>query len=413
MSKSQNFPDDHSVRPLHPGLLAALALATMAGPMSIDTYLPAFPVMAEALGATEAQIQLTLTAFMVGMALGQFFIGPISDAMGRKKLLIASQGIAALAASVCAMSTVVELLAAGRLIQGLAGGAGVVLARAVVADLAVGPSAAKALSLMMTINGIAPIIAPIIGAALLEPFGWRAIFWFMAAFHLLATVVLALVIRESLPEERRGASGLRGLFAGISYVVRVRGYLGYVMVFWFGFGAMFTFISGSPFVFQNQLGLSAGQFSLCFAGASVMVVLGNLVNVKLVDYLDPRTILGGALAIVVVSAALVLVDAVTHPTLPIILGLLMSFMFGMGILMGNAAALATGIARKRAGAASALLGAGQFVVAAAVSPMVGLGADPARTMGTVMLVSGSVAVIGYVWARLREERTNPEVERVE
>lgn len=402
MPESRNFIEGKHRNPLPPGILIALSLATMAGPISIDTYLPAFPVMAEALGATDAQIQFTLTAFMIGMAAGQFFIGPISDAVGRRKLLIASQGIAAVAAVICALAPVVELLMAGRLVQGLAGGAGVVLARAVVADMAVGNSAAKALSLMMTINGVAPILAPVIGAALLEPFGWRSIFWFIAAFDIIAMIVLAIAIRESLPEERRSAGGLRGLIGGIAYVVRVPGYLGYVMVFWFGFGAMFTYISGSPFVIQNQLGLTAGQFSMTFAAASVMIVVGNLLNVKLVDRFDPRTILAASLGIVIVASVLILIDSMTHPTLAIILALIMLFMLGMGMLMGNAAALATGIARERAGAASALLGAGQFIVAAIVSPMVGLGSDPARTMGAVMVVSAAIAVGGYVWARVSE-----------
>src|SRR5699024_8174498 len=228
-------------------LLAALALATMAGPLSIDTYLPAFPVMAQDLGTTDPMVQLTLTMFMAGMALGQFFIGPMSDSLGRRRLLVASQVLAAVAAFVCALAPDVYVMLGGRLVQGIAGGAGVVLARAVVADLAVGKQAARAFSLMMMINGLAPILAPLIGAVLLGPFGWRSIFVFMGVFNVVAAGVLAAVVRESLPPERRSAGGLRGLIAGIATVSRIPGFLGFAATFWFGFGAMFAYISGSPF----------------------------------------------------------------------------------------------------------------------------------------------------------------------
>lgn len=384
-------------------LLAALALATMAGPLSIDTYLPAFPVMADDLGTTQPGVQLTLTLFMAGMALGQFFIGPMSDSMGRRRLLLGSQALAAVAAFACAAAPGVEVMWAGRLIQGIAGGAGVVLARAVVADLAAGRTAARAFSLMMLINGVAPILAPIIGAALLVPFDWRAVFVFMGVFNLVSLVVLAAVVAESLPPGARSAGGLRGLFGGIAEVVRVPGFLGYVVAFWFGFGAMFAYISGSPFVIQGQLGLGVGTYSALFAVTSAMIVLGSALSARLVSSVDPRRLLGAGLAAMFVASALVLADAtLAGPTAWILVPLLMVALGAMGFIMGNATALATGLARRRAGAASAMLGAGQFVVAGAVSPLVGLGADAALTMGAVMTACIAVALLGFFWAVKRE-----------
>ena len=379
-------------------LLAALALATMAGPLSIDTYLPAFPVMAQDLGTTDPMVQLTLTMFMAGMALGQFFIGPMSDSLGRRRLLVASQVLAAVAAFVCALAPDVYVMLGGRLVQGIAGGAGVVLARAVVADLAVGKQAARAFSLMMMINGLAPILAPLIGAVLLGPFGWRSIFVFMGAFNVVAAVVLALVVRESLPPERRSAGGLRGLIAGIATVSRIPGFLGFAATFWFGFGAMFAYISGSPFVMQGQLGLGPGTYSLVFAASSAMIVLGTFVSARLAGTVDPARLLAAGVILLLGGSLLLLADALFALTLWIIVALLMACMFGMAFIMGNATALATGIARERAGAASAMLGAGQFVVAGVVSPMVGLGANAAITMGAVMSVSATIALAGYLWA---------------
>ncbi|WP_298087282.1 multidrug effflux MFS transporter [uncultured Corynebacterium sp.] len=386
-------------------LLAALALATMAGPLSIDTYLPAFPVMAQDLGTTDPMVQLTLTMFMAGMALGQFFIGPMSDSLGRRRLLVASQVLAAVAAFVCALAPDVYVMLGGRLVQGIAGGAGVVLARAVVADLAVGKQAARAFSLMMMINGLAPILAPLIGAVLLGPFGWRSIFVFMGVFNVVAAGVLAAVVRESLPPERRSAGGLRGLIAGIATVSRIPGFLGFAATFWFGFGAMFAYISGSPFVMQGQLGLGPGTYSLVFAASSAMIVLGTFVSARLAGTVDPARLLAAGVILLLGGSLLLLADALFALTLWIIVALLMACMFGMAFIMGNATALATGIARERAGAASAMLGAGQFVVAGVVSPMVGLGANAAITMGAVMSVSATIALAGYLWAaRAREVR---------
>ena len=387
-------------------LLAALALATMAGPLSIDTYLPAFPLMADDLGTTEPGVQLTLTLFMAGMALGQFFIGPMSDSMGRRRLLLGSQLIAAAAAFVCAVSPDIWVMWGGRLVQGIAGGAGVVLARAVVADLAVGKTAARAFALMMLINGIAPIMAPLIGAVLLVPFGWRSIFVFMGLFNVFAMIVLALVVKESLPPENRSAGGLRGLFGGIAEVVKIRGFLGYVIAFWFSFGAMFAYISGSPFVMQGQLGLGVGTYSMLFAVSSAMIVLGSAVSARMVNTIDPRRLLAFGILLMLTASVLLLVDALLNPTVWVIVPLLMLALFSMGFIMGNATALATGRARRRAGAASAMLGAGQFVVAGAISPMVGLGADAAATMGTVMTCSVLVALAGYVWGVKRENYTS-------
>lgn len=383
-------------------LLAALALATMAGPLSIDTYLPAFPVMARDLGTTEPMVQLTLTMFMVGMAAGQFFVGPMSDALGRRRLLLGSQVVAGVAALACALGPEIHLILAFRLVQGVAGGAGVVLARAVVADLATGRVAARAFSLMMLINGIAPIAAPLIGAVLLGPFGWRSIFWFMFAFNMVSCAVLAAVVRESLPPENRGAGGIRGLFGGIAGVTRIPGFLGYVVAFWFGFGAMFAYISGSPFVLQGQFGLGEGTYAIAFASASAMILLGSAVSARAVGVVDPRRLLAGGVLAMGAASTLIFLDALLAPNVYVVTALVMVALCAMGFILGNATALATGMARRRAGAASAMLGSGQFLIAGAVSPMVGLGDDPALTMGAVMTCCMLVAVAGCAWGIRRE-----------
>ena len=188
--------------------------------------------------------------------------------------------------------------------------------------------------------------------------------------------------------------------------MKIRGFLGYVIAFWFSFGAMFAYISGSPFVMQGQLGLGVGTYSMLFAVSSAMIVLGSAVSARMVNTIDPRRLLAFGILLMLTASVLLLVDALLNPTVWVIVPLLMLALFSMGFIMGNATALATGLARRRAGAASAMLGAGQFVVAGAISPMVGLGADAAATMGTVMTCSVLVALAGYVWGVKRENYTS-------
>ena len=235
-------------------LLMGLALLSASAPFSIDMYLPALPGIVDDLDTTQSMVQLTLSGFLVGLAVGQLIVGPVSDAVGRKKLMVGGAVVAMIAAVLAALSPDIEILILARLIQGLGSGACVVLARAVVPDLARGEAAARAFSLLMTIQGVAPIVAPVVGGLLVEPLGWRGLFWVLAGVALLQLLVSVFVVRESMPVGDRSPATVRGVLGNYAYVLGNPGYRGYLVTFAFGFGAMFSYISASPFVLQEQLG---------------------------------------------------------------------------------------------------------------------------------------------------------------
>ena len=379
-------------------LLMGLALLSASAPFSIDMYLPALPGIVDDLGTTQSMVQLTLSGFLLGLAVGQLIIGPVSDAVGRKKLLVAGAVVAMAAAVFAALAPGIEALILARLIQGLGSGACVVLARAVVPDLARGESAARAFALLMTIQGVAPILAPVVGGLLVEPVGWRGLFWVLAGVALLQLLVSVFVVRESMPVEKRSPATVRGVLGNYAYVLRNPGYRGYLVAFSFGFGAMFSYISASPFVLQEQLGLSVRVYSLIFAVNALGLVAGNYLNSRLIGRVHTPTLLRGALINLLAGSLALLAVLQWWPVLWLILPLLFLTIAQMGVILGNATALGTGLVRERAGSASALMGFAQFGLAGLISPLMGLGDDPGVTMAIGMVGCAVVALLGWIYA---------------
>ncbi|WP_276784510.1 MFS transporter, partial [Corynebacterium falsenii] len=223
--------------------------------------MPSLPQIAVDYSTRAPMAQLGITFFMLGMGLGQVLIGPLSDERGRRKLLISGMILAVAASIVCAVAPTIEVFIAGRLLQGTAGGVGVVLARAIVGDRVSGARAAKAYAVMMTVVGVAPVIAPLIGAAVAGVFHWRAVFWLLVIIAV-AQLLVALRLPESLPPDQRAGTGVAGTFRNMGGLLTVRPFVANLVVFGLGFGAMFSFISGSSVVLQQQLGLSAGMYSV-------------------------------------------------------------------------------------------------------------------------------------------------------
>ena len=292
---------------LNGGTLAAFALLAAGGPFAIDMYLPAFPAIAADLNTTPSLVQLTLSTFMVGMALGQLFVGAISDTRGRHRLLVIGAVVSVAASASCALTTHINLLIAARFILGLGSGACVVLARACVSDLAHGRSAARAFSIMMTIQGLAPVIAPILGGLLAEPIGWRGLFWVLTGLAALQLTVAVLVVRETLPAESRTSGGLKAFFGNLVAVLRNRRFVGYLLAFSFGFGGLFAYISASPFIIQGQLGLPPVVYSVVFALNSLGIVVGSTINARLVKRVEPHVLLRNATYVLAVAGVALLV----------------------------------------------------------------------------------------------------------
>lgn len=350
--------------------------------------------LAEEFGTSASVIQLTLTAFLIGLALGQLVVGPMSDRYGRRPLLIAGSLRCVLATVACALATSVELLAVFRFVQGFTGAAGVVLSRAVVSDRAQGARAAKMFSLLIVINGVAPVIAPLLGGATIGLFGWRGVFWVLAGISAVILVGVIAWVPESHPAELRSTGGFGTMLRDARGVLGNRNYLGYTLAFAFGFAVMFAYISASPFVLQNVHGLSTGWYVAAFTCNALGLVFMSALNAKLVERIDPRTLLRAGVGLLVLFSALMLVDALIGPGLWVTIVVLWGAVSSLGLVIANATTLALAEARHAAGTGSAVLGALQFGLAAVVSPLVGLGGEfTAVPMAVVMLASAVVAAI--------------------
>lgn len=397
--------DDPSGSPrpgLTGGLLVVLGLLSAIAPFSVDLYLPAFPTMSQELGTTATAVQLTLTAFLVGIAAGQLVFGPLSDRFGRRIPLVAGALLCVAASAATVLAPTVEALVAARFVQGLSGAAGMVIGRAVVSDLATGRAAARAFSLMMIVGGVAPVVAPVAGSLLLRPLGWRGLLGVVLALSVVMLVSVLVVVRESHPREyRSGRGGVRASGSGRSGLGS-RAYLGNTVAFTFGFAVLMAYISASPFLYQEMMGLDEVQYGLLFglnalALAVVSGVSGKLAATRSVPGLL-RTGLVTVLAATVVLAVLVASGAPAGwYAVPIFVAVA-----GLGLVLGNATALALAAVPGAAGVASAVLGAAQFALAGAVSPLVGIGGGgTAAPLATVMVAAAVVALAGQLAAGRR------------
>jgi DHA1 family bicyclomycin/chloramphenicol resistance-like MFS transporter len=332
---------------------------------------------------------------MIGLALGQLVIGPLSDQRGRRGLLIAGTAVCALAGLACAFAPSIGFLVAARFVQGFSGAAGMVLSRAVVSDRASGTAAARLFGLMMLIQGVAPVIAPLLGGSLVGAVGWRGVFGILAGLSALMLVGVLALVPETLPRERRRAGGIAATLRDARTVLTNRRYLGWTGALVLSFAAMFAYISASPFVLQNMLGLSVGAYSVAFAANALGLSVVSTLSAKLVERVAPRRLLTvGVVALATVSVLLladvVLLGLPRWPTL-VLLFLAVS---SLGLVLGNATGLATDEVAHAAGTGSAVMGALQFGLAAVVSPLVGLGGErDALPMAVTMVVAGLGALL--------------------
>jgi DHA1 family bicyclomycin/chloramphenicol resistance-like MFS transporter len=400
---------DRSVRT---GFVVTLVLGglTALPPLSMDMYLPALPRVSGALHASSAMVQLTLTACLAGMALGQLVVGPLSDRWGRRRPLLAGMAIYVLATVACAFAPTVPLLIGFRLVQGLAGAAGIVISRAVVRDMYDGLDMARFFATLQLISGVAPIIAPAIGGQILRLTNWRGIFVVCAVVGTLLTVVCWRRLLETLPPEDRHSGELSSTFGSMRSLLADRVFTGYVLAGSFAFAALFTYVSASSFVVQDIYGASPQTFGWLFGLNSVGIVgVGQLNGKVLVGRVDMDKVLGFGLAMITLAAtALVLLTtgALGHATLPEIAAALFVLMASMGLVLPTANTQALLRTRKHAGAASALIGTSSFLVGAVLSPLSGVAGDgTAVPMAVTQLGCVLVAVACFAGLCLRGRRT--------
>ena len=376
---------------LTPGLLAALGFVSAVGPFATDMYLASFTDIADDLGTDASSVQLTLTAFLIGIGIGQLILGPLSDRWGRRPVLLSALAVFALSGVATVFSPTIGVFVALRFIQGFSGAAGVVVARAVAADLSRGAETVRALSLIATVVGLGPLLAPPIGGLVATLGGWRGVLGVLAVVSVAMLLVAAAVIPESLPPTQRHAGGLGSTFRALSGLLRDGGLTAYVLAFALAFATMMSYIAASPFVGQSVLGMSPLVYSVGFGASAAALLLSNLANARLAPRFGPsRMLFIGTTLLVAASVALTALAAFGALSPWTFIACAFAATAGTGFTMSNASALALGRAGHARGSGSALLGASQFLLGGLVSPLVGLwGEHTALPMAITMTVAAA------------------------
>lgn len=391
-------------RELHPALrrrwTLVLILGGLAafGPLSLDMYLPALPRIAADLGSTATAVQLSLTACLAGLAIGQLVAGPLSDSLGRRLPLLAGVLGYVVTSVLCALAPSVTALVAFRLLQGVFGSAGLVVGRAIVRDLYSNEEAARFFSLLMLVFGLAPILAPVLGGQLLLIGDWRLLFGVLAGMGMVALFGAFLWIPETWPKEHRHEGGPWTSLRVMAGLLRDRVLVGYALASGLAFAAMFAYIAGSPFVLQNTYGVSPQFFGYIFGLNALGLVVVSQINGWLVGRLTPRALLGAGLATCCLAGlAILLVVGGRIPGLPALLVPLFVLIASLGLVAPNATVLAMAHHREAAGGASALLGLLQLLIGALTAPLVGLaGPQNALPMALVIAATAVGAVVTFL-----------------
>lgn len=402
-----------SPRPLSPSarIKAAFILGSLSafGPLSLDMYLPALPKLAEELGTTASITQLSLTSCLLGLALGQLAAGPISDVRGRRKPLIISLCLYALSSLLCVFAPTVWALIALRFLQGLSGAAGIVISRAVVRDLYSGPELTKFFSLLMLVNGAAPILAPIFGGQLLQFTSWRGVFVVLSLIGVVMMIAVLFGLPESLPKERRQSGGLTTTWATFRRLLGDRLFIGFCLTQGLVSSAMFAYISGSSFVMQNVFEVSPQMYSLIFAVNGIGIIIASQTTGRLAGRIKEAAMLQFGLALALAGALGLLAAILLGGKLITVLIPLFLVVSCVGIISTSSFSLAMQSQGKAAGSASALLGLIPYILGATVAPLVGLGGEhTAVPMGIVIAIAELGAISSYlllVYPRIRANST--------
>jgi DHA1 family bicyclomycin/chloramphenicol resistance-like MFS transporter len=399
MTASQTAPPVRQTGPGRRGLLiVVLGALTALAPLTIDMYAPGFPRMAQSLHATDAAVQLSMTAFLVGLAAGQLLLGPLSDAVGRRPVLIGG-GLAYVALSLaCAVAPDITVLIGVRFLAGGAVAASSAVSRAVVSDRFGGRDIARYFGLLSVILGVAPVAAPVLGGAVLAVASWRVIFLAQAGVGLLLVAATVSWVPESLPPARRKRGGIAGTFKAMGALAARRELIGYALTQAFVTAALFTYIAGATFVFQNGFGVSTTGYSLIFAVNAFCMLLASALFGLLAARLRVNTLLTVAVGTSTAgSAVLVTVLLAGGGGLAVTWTFLAVIVAGIAIVMPASTTIGQVLGRDSAGSASALLGGLPILLGAAASPLVGAtGAHSALPMAVVMLTALSCAVLSLV-----------------
>lgn len=391
-----NIPESVTPR-LTPRLLVVLGLLIMLGPLATSAYVPGLPNLAANLSISSAQAELTITACLVGLALGQLIVGPISDRYGRRRPILIGISMFILSSLLCAIAPTLGWLLLFRLVQGFAGAVGIVVARAAVRDLAAGTAAAVALSRLLMVTGIAPVIGPIITGQFLRFADWRVIFLVLAAAAVLSLVTTALWFPETLPPERRISTTVRKHGGTMLRLLRDRDVLASMAVIGLMGGLTFSWMASGPFYFDADYGMSAQWFAVLTAVSSIAFVIGAQVNTSVVKSIGVRRALMRGLLFVSIFAVGVLALGLMHDSVWLVVASGVLSMGTYGGMGANAQALALTPHGEVAGTVSAMLGMMQFVGGGIIPPLMVLLVGDEWAMGAGMAVAGVGALLVAVF----------------
>lgn len=374
-------------------LVVFLGMLTAITPLATDLYLPALPIMPGELNTTASNIQMTIGIMTFGVAIGQLFGGPISDTMGRKLPLIIGNLLCVISGIICAYAPSIEILLLGRFLQGLTGSVGIVISKAIARDFASGQELTKLFALLMMVNGLAPVLAPLVGGQLLLFTTWRVIFVILALF---STILLvgSFLFRESLPKEKRITGGIGTAAKNYIKLIKDKPFLGQTLIQLFAFGAFFSYISGSSFVYQNIFQLSAQEFSYLFGINSCGIILASAISGRISNVITSKQLLTFSLWQLTIGSLLFLVAMLLEwPLIPVTI--ILFFTVCTVSLFGSASfSMAMTSYGKMAGSASAILSFASMFAAGIVSPLVGIGGDHTGIpMGITMLVCAVLSLL--------------------
>ncbi|WP_226532369.1 multidrug effflux MFS transporter [Microbacterium paraoxydans] len=394
---------EEPARPRMSALRAMLVLGMLEafGPLSMDLYLPQLPQLAASLGTTEALAQVTMSACMIGLGLGQLVAGPLSDRLGRRLPLMVGVSAFAVLSLVCALAPNIELLLIARFLQGLAGSAGIVICLAIARDQFEGVELSRMLSLLFLVSGTAPIIAPVVGGQLARIMDWRGIFGVLSAVGVVLLLIVVFALPETLPTAQRHGGGLVVLRSHAGAVVRDRLFIAVLCAAAGGGVAFFTYLSMSSFVLQDQFGLTPQTFSLAFAAGALASIVGSQTSRLVVRRWGPLRVYLGGITATLLATTTFLVLTLTGTGVYGVIAALIGFMLCSGAGGPNGQTLALAHHGSRAGTASALLGMATFLFGPVVAPLAaGVGGTNAVTMAVTMTLAAAGAAVA-AWAFVR------------
>ncbi|WP_333011098.1 multidrug effflux MFS transporter [Kluyvera sichuanensis] len=368
--------------------VVVLGLLCAIGPLCTDFYLPALPEITDQLSATGTQTQLSLTAALIGLGLGQLFFGPLSDRIGRRKPLAASLLLFIFSSAMCAITHDIHMLIVWRFVQGFAGAGGSVLSRSIARDRYQGTQLTQFFALLMTVNGIAPVLSPVLGGYIITAFDWRILFWTMAGIGAVLLLLSLVVLHETLPPKSANTTQQ----AKGTPVLKNRRFMRYCLIQAFMMAGLFSYIGSSSFVIQSEYGMSAMQFSLLFGLNGIGLIIAALIFSRLARRIPAETLLRRGLLLAVFCALVTLLLAWQQHTVLALVGLFFTVSFMSGISTVSGAEAMNAVDSAQSGTASALMGTLMFVCGGIAAPLAGLGGETMLKMSLAMAISYGLAL---------------------